>query len=172
MADKTRSATASLSFALSGRFTLAFKCCFQTGTSSQTLKRGGLEDSSSNYKHSIERQLKDGRVARSLVETVVEACFSAIGVLHDKMQNAHSTYENAPSPLFIGVRCVSAVKKWVNSRPRPPRSADLQPGAQPTNRRINHHKTAAPSKPSPPFSISPTNRGKVIAVNQSNLPAV
>ena len=50
MAGKTRSATASLSFALSGRFILTFKCCFQTGTSSQTLKRGGLEDSSSNYK--------------------------------------------------------------------------------------------------------------------------
>ena len=31
---------------------------------------------------------------------------------------------------------------------------------EPTNRRINHHQTATPSKPSPPFCISPTNRGK------------
>ena len=116
MASKMRSTNVPLSFALSGRFTLAFKCCFQTGTSSQTLKRGGLEEASSNYNHSIERQLKDGRVARSLAETVVEASLSAIGVLHDKKPNAHSTCENAPSPLFIGVRCVSAVKKWVNSR--------------------------------------------------------
>ena len=39
------------------------------------------------------------------------------------------------------------------------------PKHQPTynrmrDRRINRHKTAAPSKSSPPFSISPTNRGK------------
>ena len=116
MANKTRFATASLSFALSGRFTLAFKRCFQTGTSSQTLKRGGLEDPSSSYKHSTERQLKNGRMARSLDETVVEASLSAIGVHHNSKQNVHSTYENAPVPLFIGVRCVSAIKKWVNSR--------------------------------------------------------
>ena len=116
MAKKTRFATASLSFALSGRFTLAFKRCFQTGTSSQTLKRGGLEDPSSSYKHSTERQLKNGRMARSLDETVVEASLSAIGVHHNSKQNVHSTYENAPVPLFIGVRCVSAIKKWVNGR--------------------------------------------------------
>ena len=42
----------------------------------------------------------------------------------------------------------------------PKRSADRQPDAQPTNRRINRHKTAASSKPAPPFFISPTNRGK------------
>ena len=50
MADKMRSTTVPLSFAPFGHFPFAFKCCFQTGTSSQTLKRGGLEDSSSNYK--------------------------------------------------------------------------------------------------------------------------
>ena len=32
-----------------------------------------------------------------------------------KKENAHSTSENTLHPLFIGVRCVLAVKKWVNS---------------------------------------------------------
>ena len=109
MANKTHFATASLSFALSGRFTLAFKRCFQTGTSSQTRKRRGLEDPSSSYKHSTERQLKNGRMARSLDETVVEASLSAIGVHHNSKQNVHSTYENAPHPSSIGVRCVLAI---------------------------------------------------------------
>ena len=65
MAKKTRFATASLSFALSGRFTLAFKRCFQTGTSSQTLKRGGLEDSSSNYTNHPFQQMSAAEVHKA-----------------------------------------------------------------------------------------------------------
>ena len=39
MADKIRSTTVMLCFAPFGHFPFAFKCCFQTGTSSQTEKR-------------------------------------------------------------------------------------------------------------------------------------
>ena len=37
--------------------------------------------------------------------------------LLSRKKNAHYTYESASHPLFIGVRCVLAVKKWVNSSP-------------------------------------------------------
>ena len=36
--------------------------------------------------------------------------------LLSRKKNAHYTYESAPHSLFIGVRCVLTVKKWVNSR--------------------------------------------------------
>ena len=36
-----------------------------------------------------------------------------------RKKNAHSTSENAHHPLLIGVRCVLAVKKEVNSRGAP-----------------------------------------------------
>ena len=75
MADKMRSTTVPLGFALSGRFTLAFKCCFQTGTSSQTLKRGGLEDSSSNYKNIPFRQMSVAEVREASAEVVTEALY-------------------------------------------------------------------------------------------------
>ena len=39
-------------------------------------------------------------------------------------------------------------------------SADGQPDAQPTYRRINRHQTAATSKSSPPFTTPTTNRDK------------
>ena len=51
MAGKIRSTNVSLSFAPLGHSSFAFKCRFQTGAMPQTPKRGGLEDSSSNYRN-------------------------------------------------------------------------------------------------------------------------
>ena len=75
MAGKNASLPLRACFALSGRFTLAFKCCFQTGTSSLTLKRGGLEDSSSNYKNIPFRQMSVAEVREASAEVVTEALY-------------------------------------------------------------------------------------------------
>ena len=70
MAGKMRSTNVPLSFAPLGLFSSAFKCCFQTGASPRPLKRGGLEDSSSNYTNHPFQQMSAAEVREAQAEVV------------------------------------------------------------------------------------------------------
>ena len=145
MADKMRSTTVTLSFAPLGLFPSAFKCCFQTGASPRSEKRrfGGFLLQLHEHP-TLSKPAAEVREAHAEDSGNVGP-LPAIGVHHDRKQIVHSTYENAPHPLFIGVRCFSAVKKWVNSRPhqRPPCCK------QPNHQRIQDPKALAPSRMQP-----------------------
>ena len=61
--------------------------------------RGGLEDSSSNYKHS-RSALRSGWGALSIRRSVSAAHLPTLGVLHNKKPNTHSTFKHSNIRTF------------------------------------------------------------------------
>ena len=84
----------------------------------QPSNRGGLEDSSSNYKHS-RSALRSGWGALSIRRSVSAAHLPTLGVLHNKKQNTHSTFEHSNIRTFlISCRQLSKINRaFPRSRP-------------------------------------------------------
>ena len=104
----------------------------------QPSNRGGLEDSSSNYKHS-RSALRSGWGALSIRRSVSAAHLPTLGVLHNKKQNTHSTFEHSNIRTFL-ISCrqlskinLSSVAPQGVGGSRVPALAPVQAGRPPSH---------------------------------------